>query len=227
MHFDFYELYFIFHIHFKVLGVMKPVSFLIWIITAVLGRTWRVKVISPSSVDIFDPNSAPKIYCFWHSTLLVTSYLFRNTGKAAIISPSKDGRIAAEVVTKWGYEVIYGSAHRGGAAALRQSVKSIRAGRSLGITPDGPKGPREIVKPGAAQIAIISKTPLVAIKVETKSAWRLKSWDRFMVPYPFAKITVAMSDPIHPPAATAEHGGASGGVDASAALTKLIQENLA
>jgi len=213
---------------------MKPVSFLIWLITTILGRTWRVKVVSPPSVNIFDSNSAPKIYCFWHSTLLVISYLFRDTGKAAIISKSRDGEIAAWVAQKWGHEVIYGSAHRGGAAALRQSVKSIRAGRSLGITPDGPKGPRERAKLGAAQIAILSKTPIVTMKVEAKSTWRLKSWDRFMIPYPFAKITVTMSEPIEPAAPNSERGGASGDTNGStgndtdsAALTKLIQESLA
>jgi len=213
---------------------MKFSSFLIWLLTSIWGKTWRVKIISPPSVNIFDPNSAPKIYCFWHSTLLVVSYLFRNTGKAAIISPSKDGQLAAGVVNKWGYEVIFGSSARGGAAALRQSVKSIRAGRSLGITPDGPKGPREVAKPGAAQIAIISKTPLVTIKVETENAWRLKSWDRFMIPHLFAKITVTLSEPIEPAAVKPEHGGASddtngsNGNDAvSAALTKLMQESLA
>ena len=210
---------------------MNIVPFLIWIITTLLGKTWRVRVVSPPSVDIFDAHSAPRIYCFWHSTLLIISYLFRNTGKAAIISHSRDGEVAAWVARKWGHEVIYGSSHRGGAAALRQSVKSIRAGRSLGITPDGPKGPKEIAKPGAAQIAIVSGAPLVTMKVETKSAWRLKSWDRFMIPYPFAKITVTMSEPIEP---SAVNSGSSDGADgntrgndaATAALTKIIQEKL-
>ncbi|MDR0330376.1 MAG: lysophospholipid acyltransferase family protein [Chitinispirillales bacterium] len=174
----------------------KLLSFLIWLIGTTLGKTWRFNVASPPSVDIFDASSAPKVYCFWHANLLVVSYLFRNTGKTAIVSHSKDGRIAAWVAKRWGHGVIFGSSRRGGAGALRQAVRAVREGRSLGITPDGPKGPREVAKPGAAQIAIAGKAPAVAIRVDAKSALRLKSWDRFAIPYPFAKIDVVLSEPI-------------------------------
>jgi lysophospholipid acyltransferase (LPLAT)-like uncharacterized protein len=177
---------------------MKIIPLLIYVITGILGKTWRFNVVSPPSVDIYDAKAAPKIYCFWHSTLLVIAYLFRKTGKAAIISKSRDGQIAAAVARMWGHGVIFGSPTEGGASALRQSVRAVKAGRSLGITPDGPTGPAHVVKPGAAQIAAVSKTPLVTIKTETDSAWRLKSWDSFMIPKPFAKISITLSEPIEP-----------------------------
>jgi hypothetical protein len=212
------------------MAMEKLTSLLIWLLTAVLGKTWRFEVISPPSVDIFNAQAAPKIYCFWHSTLLIISYLFRNTGKTAIVSPSRDGRIAADVARRWKHGIIFGSSAQGGAAALRQSIRAVRDGRSLGITPDGPRGPREVAKPGAAQIAITGKTPLVTIKINTKRAWRLKSWDRFMIPKPFAKITVTLSEPIEPPvhkrncANAGDNGNAND--SALAALTKSIQESL-
>jgi len=209
----------------------KLTSLLIWLITTILGKTWRFNVVSPPDVDIFDAKAAPKVYCFWHSTLLVISYLFRNTGKTAIVSPSKDGRIAAWVAKRWGHGVVFGSSRRGGAAALRQSIRAVRDGRSLGITPDGPKGPLEIAKPGAAQIAIVTGAPAVTIRIDTKSAWRLKSWDRFMIPKPFAKITVILSEPIVPPAHNNSTGNDNGDGNANdgalSALTTLIQEKLA
>jgi lysophospholipid acyltransferase (LPLAT)-like uncharacterized protein len=213
----------------------KLISILIWLISTILGKTWRFNVVSPPGVDIFDAGAEPKIYCFWHSTLLVVAYLFRNTGKTAIVSRSKDGRIAADVARRWGHGIAVGSSARGGAVALRQSLRAIRGGRSLGITPDGPKGPREVVKPGAAQIAIASGTPAVTIRIYAKHAWRLKSWDRFMIPWPFAKITVILSEPIVPEAGNLggrltekSTDGGSGGDDAAlAALTQQIQEKLA
>lgn len=186
--------------------------FLIWLIASVLGKTWRFRVVSPTSVDIFDPKASPKIYCFWHENLLVISYLFRNTGKTAIVSRSRDGLLAADVAMRWGHEIIFGSGKRGGTTALRESVRAIREGRSMGVTPDGPKGPRRTAKPGAAQIAIMGKAPAVTIKVDAKSAWRLKSWDRFMIPLPFAKITITLSDPIE--------------AESPDALTNMIQDNL-
>jgi len=197
----------------------RLIPFLIWLIISILGKTWRLSIVSPPAVDIFDARAAPKIYCFWHSTLLVVSYLFRNTGKTAIVSKSRDGLIAAGVAARLGHEAVYGSSHRGGAGALRDGVRALRAGRSLGITPDGPKGPRETAKPGAAQIAILSGAPVVTIKVAAKSAWRLKSWDRFMIPRPFAKIDVVLSEPIEPFEGDDEEGRHS-------AMTKIIQDKL-
>ncbi|MDR2591304.1 MAG: lysophospholipid acyltransferase family protein [Chitinispirillales bacterium] len=204
----------------------KLIPFLIWLIVSVLGKTWRLNIVSPPAVDIFDAHAAPKIYCFWHSTLLVVSYLFRNTGKTAIVSLSKDGQIAAGVAARWGHGVVYGSSNRGGAGALRDGVRALRAGRSLGITPDGPKGPREVAKAGAAQIAILSGTPVVSIKINTKSAWRLKSWDRFMIPRPFAKINVVLSEPIEPFEGEAVSSDGVDGGGRHTAMTKSIQDSL-
>jgi len=212
----------------------KLIPFLIWLVLSILGKTWRFNVVSPPGVDIFNPRAPSKIYCFWHSTLLVVSYLFRNTGKTAIISKSRDGLIAAGVAARLGHKVAYGSSRRGGAGAMREAVRALRAGRSLGITPDGPKGPPNVVKAGAAQIAILSGAPVVTIKVDAKSAWRLKSWDRFMIPYPFAKIDVVLCKPIEPFEGDVGHDIDLDDVDGDneadngrhTAMTKVIQDNL-
>ena len=213
----------------------KLLPLIIWLVTSLLGKTWRFRVVAPPGLDVFNAAAAPKIYCFWHYTLLVISYMSRNTGKTAMVSRSRDGRLAADVAGRWGHEVIFGSSSKGGASVLRQGVRTLRAGRSLGITPDGPKGPPEVAKPGAAQIAFVSRTPVVTIKVDAVSAWRLKSWDRFMIPKPFAKITVTVSEPIEPSAAAPQKGGPGDTPDSApaadndamlAALTRSIQESL-
>ncbi|MDR2692645.1 MAG: lysophospholipid acyltransferase family protein [Chitinispirillales bacterium] len=223
---------------------MKPLNdaktpwllpFLIWLVVSILGKTWRFRVVSPPSVDIFDVGAAPKVYCFWHANLLVVSYLFRNTGKAAIVSKSRDGLIAAGVAARLGHAVVFGSSGRGGVGALREGARALREGRSLGITPDGPKGPREVAKPGAAQVAILGRASAVTIKVDTKSAWRLKSWDRFMIPYPFAIINVVLSEPIEPiegEAGSMDTANNAGGISSVSgggrhtAMTKSIQDSL-
>ncbi|MDR0307742.1 MAG: lysophospholipid acyltransferase family protein [Chitinispirillales bacterium] len=199
---------------------MKFTSTLIWLIGSIIGITWRVKVIAPQSIEPFNPNSPPRIYCFWHSTLLILAFVFRRTNKTAIVSSSKDGRMAADVAKKWGHSIIFGSSARGGMAALRQSIKTISEGRSIVITPDGPRGPREIVKQGAAQISLVSKTPLVTITVDAKGAWRLKSWDKFLIPYPFTKITITLSEPIEP-------ADCAGDENSQDKLTEKIQKSFA
>jgi hypothetical protein len=200
----------------------KLTPFLIWLIGSLLGKTWRVKVIMPPAVNIYDPQSTPSIYCLWHSTLLVVAYVFRRTGKSVIVSSSRDGLLAADIAGRWGHSIIFGSSHKGGMAALRQSIKILRDERSIGITPDGPKGPREAAKPGAAQIALVSKCPLVAISVKADRAWRLKSWDKFLIPKPFSKLTITLSEPIYPAALTDDNDNEN----TQAALTKLLEEAL-
>jgi len=195
----------------------------VWLLGSLIGKTWRVKVIMPPSVNIYDPRGTPSIYTLWHSTLFVVAYVFRNTGKSVIVSSSKDGRNAADIAQRWGHSIIFGSSHRGGMAALRQSLKVLRDGRSIGITPDGPKGPKETAKPGAAQIALVSKCPLVTISVKADRAWRLNSWDKFLLPKPFAKITVTLGEPIYPAASENDNDNES----AQATLTKMLEESFA
>ena len=204
----------------------KLTPLLIWFISSIIGKTWRVKVIMPPAVDIFNPRGTPSIYCFWHSTLLVTAYVFRRTNKSAIVSSSRDGRLAADIAGRWGHSIIFGSSNRGGTAALRQSIKTLREGGSIAITPDGPKGPKEVAKPGAAQISLVSKCPLVTIRIKTDRAWQLKSWDRFLIPKPFAKITITLSEPVDPASLTDNSDNENDDNNRGTALTKLIEENL-
>lgn len=166
---------------------------------SLLGKTWRMKVLSAPSIDIFNPQAPCYICCFWHSKLLVAAYTLRNTGKTAVVSSSKDGRLAALVTRNWGHQTIYGSSTRGGFSATRQCVRSLKDGRSIAITPDGPRGPKEIVKNGVAQISILSGVPVIPIKISADRAWYLRSWDRFMIPAPFAKVTMTVGEPIYPP----------------------------
>jgi hypothetical protein len=184
-----------------------------------LGRTWRATIAGRSDLDPFNDRGQGRIYAFWHSNLLALTYIFRDSNKIAVVSESKDGRRAAAVAQRWGHGIIHGSSSRGGTNAMRVSVRELREGRNIVITPDGPRGPREIVKPGVAQIALMSGAPVVPVTALPKHAWRLGSWDRFMIPVPFTSIAVRLGDPIHPQLSVRE-------TDPAAHLVARIQKAL-
>lgn len=171
---------------------------IIWIIGTILGATWRVSIDDPHNLNLFDDLTAKRIYCFWHKNLLAISYIFRNTGKTAIVSKSKDGLIAASVARKWKHDIIYGSSSRGGSSALREALRVLRTGRCIAVTPDGPRGPKEVVKPGVAQMALCSGASAVAMNLSVDRAWRLTSWDEFIIPKPFATLRVTLVEPLNP-----------------------------
>jgi lysophospholipid acyltransferase (LPLAT)-like uncharacterized protein len=175
---------------------LDAVSAAIFILGEVLGRTWRFTLAGRSDLDPFHDAGKGRIYAFWHSHLLPLAFYFRNTEKTAVISESRDGARAAAVARRWGHAVIPGSSSHGGALALRTCVRELREGTTIVITPDGPKGPREIVKQGVAQIALLSGAAVVPVSAVVEKAWRLNSWDRFMIPKPFARITVRLGDPV-------------------------------
>ena len=176
--------------------------FIIWLFGTILGATWRVVVLDPHGLRPFNDRGSGRIYCFWHTHLLALAYIFRATGKIALVSQSKDGRLAAAVAQRWHHEIVFGSSTRGGSAALRECVRFLKKGSCIVITPDGPRGPREKVKAGISQIALLAEAPVVAVGLRADRAWRLRSWDGFMIPKPFAKITVTLGKPILPTGGT-------------------------
>lgn len=139
------------------------------------------------------------IYVLWHGRLLPCSYYHRNHGLATLISRHRDGDYIAGVVERWGFRVVRGSSSRGGAAALLQMVRLLREGVSLAVTPDGPRGPRQKMKSGPLFAAQRAGVPLIPVTAGTSSAWWFESWDRFLVPRPFARIRMAYGEPMFVP----------------------------
>ena len=174
------------------------VSMAIWIIGSVLGKTWRPQVVTSNFCNPLYEKGFARIFCFWHSHLLPITYIFRDTGKTAVVSQSRDGQRAAAVAKLWKTDIIFGSSSRGGLSALRQCLRVLESNKSVAITPDGPRGPKEVVKAGVAQLALTSQIPVITISALPENAWYLKSWDRFMIPKPFTRIKFLISEPILP-----------------------------
>lgn len=136
---------------------------------------------------------------FWHETLAIAAFHYRNTGYHTLTSYSFDGELAARLVKHCGMRALRGSSSRGGHKALKDLVKATQFVERVGFTLDGPKGPRRVAKPGIAILSIKTGIPVVPQAFVAKPAWRTHSWDRLAVPKPFGKIVSVFGEPITPP----------------------------
>jgi len=147
-----------------------------------LAWTWRIE--QPAW-----PVEGPCVVAFLHGDLLAMVGLHRDRGLIALTSRSKDGALAAAALGALGFGVIRGSSSAGGADALRAAARALREGRSPAFAVDGPRGPAGVPKPGAEALARRAGVPIVFGVVDAPGI-RLRSWDRFGVPWPFARVRV-------------------------------------
>jgi lysophospholipid acyltransferase (LPLAT)-like uncharacterized protein len=138
----------------------------------------------------------PFVFATWHSRVLLLPYLYRGRRLRVLTSRSRDGELVASLCTRMGLEVVRGSSSRGGANALRALARSLAEGVSVMVVPDGPRGPREIVKPGVVTLAALSGAAIVPVALGASAEWRLRSWDGFRIPRPFARCVMRFAEPI-------------------------------
>lgn len=155
----------------------------------VLGWTWRVRSVGDDGPSPDAPGEQ-RMYCFWHGDLLVPMYVYRATGVVVLVSGHRDGSMVRGVIERMGYGTVVGSVTRGGATALRGLLSAARRGADLCVPPDGPRGPRGVVKKGVIFLASRAGLPVVPAGVAVSSAWRVRSWDRMVIPKPFARVVL-------------------------------------
>jgi lysophospholipid acyltransferase (LPLAT)-like uncharacterized protein len=148
----------------------------------------------------------PIVFLLWHGRLLPLAHYHRGRHYVTMISQSEDGEYISRIVEGWDYGVVRGSSSRGGTGGLRELIRHLRAGRSLAITPDGPRGPFQKMKPGALLAAQVTGTPVLALAAGIDRTWSFGRWDRFLVPHPFARISIRYDEPFDVPRATDEAG---------------------
>jgi lysophospholipid acyltransferase (LPLAT)-like uncharacterized protein len=127
--------------------------------------------------------------------MLPLVWLHRGEGVPVVISEHRDGEIIARIVERFGFTTIRGSTTRGAARALLGIVRELEAGSEVAVTPDGPRGPARKFASGALVAAQRVGVPIVCIGVSASRAWRLKSWDSFMIPKPFSRVCIAYAVP--------------------------------
>jgi len=141
----------------------------------------------------------PMIYAAWHGRILLLPYLYGWRRAHVLASRSNDGELVSRFVRSFGLETVRGSSSRGGVEALRLLAHSLGQGHDAVVVPDGPRGPRETVKPGLIALARLSGAPIVPVALGASRAWRLRSWDEFRIPKPFARCVVRFGEPIRVP----------------------------
>jgi lysophospholipid acyltransferase (LPLAT)-like uncharacterized protein len=140
-----------------------------------------------------------KIYLFWHEYMLFPLYLRGHCGVAMLLSRHRDAEILSYAAGHLGFEFVRGSTNRGGVAAIRELLRRSRK-MHLTITPDGPRGPRRHLAPGAIFLASRLGLPLILMGYAYDRPWRLNSWDRFAIPRPFSRARCVASPEIYVPA---------------------------
>jgi lysophospholipid acyltransferase (LPLAT)-like uncharacterized protein len=140
------------------------------------------------------------IAAFWHSRILMFSYLYKGWNAAILVSRSKDGEFIARLIQKQGHEPIRGSSSRGGLRALSTLIRNLKEkDRTAVIIPDGPQGPRFKVQPGVIMLAKKTGYPIIPVSYSAEKAKIFSSWDRFVLPYPFTRCRVIFGEPVYVP----------------------------
>jgi lysophospholipid acyltransferase (LPLAT)-like uncharacterized protein len=162
---------------------------------------WERINLAPNDPGLLAPE--PLIWAFWHGRMLMLPrhYLrVRGRRRAArlyvLISRHGDGRLIAFAVRLLGIHSVAGSSTRGGVPAVLDLLRKAQAGSDIGVTPDGPKGPRGVCKKGVAILAQKSQLPVYPLTYSTKNRWQLRSWDGMIIPKPFSRGVAIRGEPI-------------------------------
>lgn len=171
-----------------------PIILLFW------GRTLRVEKVNSQKTDELIRQQKPFLYCLWHGRMFLPLYYHRRRGVVVMISRHADGEMIARVVKKLGYGTVRGSSTKGGQEAFYEMLAHLKKGGVAAMLPDGPTGPRMGFKAGTLYLAQHSGCAMIPITFAARPCWRLKSWDRFVIPKPFARCSLVLGDPINVPA---------------------------
>lgn len=170
-----------------------------------LRHTMRTEVVDPHNCIRDEDYAAVTIT--WHNRLLFFPAMFpprQRRNAVAVISSSRDGQYIADLVKHFGLSTARGSSSKRAAQVLHEAVKAIRDKRYVSFTPDGPRGPKYSMSQGPIYLASQMGVPIIPIAVNYSDYWELKSWDRFQIPKPWAKITLVMGEPFRVPSDLSE-----------------------
>ena len=182
-------------------GAFQAVAaFLLALFIRFIYRTNRWSRVGYDITDRLFADKRRVVFCFWHSRLLMMPYsIYGDRPFHAMISSHRDGRFIARTVGHFGFGTVFGSSSRRPALALREAARRCRDGVCLGITPDGPRGPRMRAAPGAVLIAELAGAVMVPVAYSTSRRRLLDSWDRFLLPMPFGRGVFVVGEAIPVP----------------------------
>jgi lysophospholipid acyltransferase (LPLAT)-like uncharacterized protein len=184
--------------------------------------TWRFRVVGEDHWERSQRGDQAAIYLMWHEAILPLLWQRRGLGITIVVSAARDGQYLSDFARRLGYETAEGSSTRGGVRALVGAIRVLRAHGAVAFTPDGPRGPRRQLKPGF--LAAAQRTGALVFPMHASARWarRLDSWDRFLLPYPGARVDVVVGQPFE--VAPGPEGAATGLQCAEAALAAVVRE---
>ena len=180
------------------------VSFLGSMYVLFVYKTSTINLKNRKNIESLFKKNESFIYAFWHDQLLMCPLTWQSELEIKVlISKHRDGDIIAKLISNLGFKAIRGSTHKsgktrnkGGLLSARQMIKSLKKGISIGISPDGPKGPRHKVSDGILSISRLSNSPILPVGIGFKKKWVLSTWDKFIIPKPFNQITIIWGEPL-------------------------------
>ena len=162
-----------------------------------LGRTMRFEEINLEIPRSFWERGIPALFAFWHGRLLMMPLIYYRGKKLSfLVSPHRDGQVVGKALTRFGFHAILGSTTRKGFSAFKQMVKAHQSGSDLALTPDGPRGPRYRVQIGVIELAKLTGRPVIPLSFSASRRKIFKTWDHFLLPYPFSKGVFIGGEPI-------------------------------
>ncbi len=180
-----------------------PMGLVAWVgagVIRVLGATWRIRVENEEHLQAARRIGPNVIFAVWHGRLLPLSYTHRGQPIQVLASEHRDGEMLGRTIVRLGFGHARGSSTRGGTRALLDLAQRLRSGFDVGLTVDGPRGPRHVVKPGAIEIARLTGAAIVPITSASRRHRTLASWDAFEVPAPGTRVIVRYGAPVRVPA---------------------------
>ena len=180
--------------------VQRSVAALVAGLMAAVKHTTRWEAVNAVAAAEAQSGKTPVIVAFWHNRLAMMPACW--PGRAPfymLISSHPDGRLIANTIAHFGYTSIAGSSTRGGADALRQMARAVKDGASIGVTPDGPRGPRMSVSDGIVALARLTGAPILPLAVSVSRRIVLDTWDQLIIPLPFGRGVMIWGDPLTVP----------------------------
>ncbi len=158
-----------------------------------LGATWRIEILGRDP----RPASAPQLAALFHESMLPCAFVYRDLGYGVAVSRSRDGDLIGATLRSLGYaNPARGSSSRGGSAAMRALLRDLAEGKTVAVLVDGPRGPARVAKTGIIALARIAERSIQPVAFSARPALRLSSWDRSLIPLPFARVVCAYGEPI-------------------------------
>ncbi len=181
----------------RALTVIAP--FLLSAALRLLAKTLRIEYVGADELLARLARGEQSIIAFWHNRAVMMPIASPVPKLCIMNSQSRDGEIATRALARWGIRSVRGSATRGGAGGFMQLVNAYRAGYDLAVVPDGPRGPRYVVKPGVIHLARATGAPIYPATCVASRMRRLRNWDRLIIPLPFARLLCMVGEPLQVP----------------------------